>query len=157
MIATRTAAIATMAPTTIPPIAPPESDVAVGIDELCEDASAVEVDVGAIVVTMTCVVGVTDETVYTVDMTLDSEGWAGGGGGGGGGGSWPSRICVNDGGTMSTVAHFAVNQSEVVSRSSELQLCAKQGTAFIKNPCPLPQIHVHYQLDDNCCGSMPQW
>lgn len=148
MIPKRTAAIATLPPTTIPPMAPPEIDVAVGVDELCEDASAVEVDEGAIVV-MTCVVGVTEETLYTVDITLDSDGWAGGGGGGGGG-SWPSRIWVNDGGTMSTVAHFAVNQSDVVSRSPELQLCAKQGTAFIKNPCPLPQIHVHYQLDDNC-------
>lgn len=81
------------------------------VDVLWEDAGAVDVDEGASVVTMTCVVGMTDGAVYTVDVALDLDG---GGRGGGMGGSSLLRMAENDGGTISTVAHCVVNQSDVV-------------------------------------------
>jgi hypothetical protein len=72
MNAARTTAPATITPATIPPIAPLEMEASLELEEaeelLCVEA--IEVADGEIVVTTTCVVGMTDGTVYTVEVTL---------------------------------------------------------------------------------------
>jgi len=98
-----------MTPATIPPIAPLEMEASLELREEAEevlDVTAVEVGDGETVVMTTCVVGMTEGTVYTVEVTLVL-------GGGGGSGTWPLRMAENDGGTTLTVAHWVVNQLEV--------------------------------------------
>ena len=71
----------------------------------------------------------------------------GGGGGrppaGGGGGSCPSKIAVNEGGTIPTKEHSPVNQFDAACRSVDVQFALKHGTAFAKNPSPGPQTQFH--------------
>ena len=74
-----TTAPAPITPATIPPIAPPEMEASLELEEtevlLC--VAAVDAD-GDIVVTTTCVVGMTDGTVYTVEVMLVLCGGGGG-------------------------------------------------------------------------------
>jgi hypothetical protein len=83
MNAASTTAPAPITPATIPPIAPLEMEASMELEaslelEEAEVLLCVEAADGDIVVTTTCVVGMTDGTVYTVEVPLVLSGGGGG-------------------------------------------------------------------------------
>jgi hypothetical protein len=117
-------------------------DTAIDVEDDVDDseglAMACVVDVGEGVACVVAVLGV------IVALTL-----VGGEAGGEDGENCPLRMSSNDGGTILTVAHCCLNQTEVDSKSAPSQVREMQWTASTKNPLPGSHTQVHYSSASN--------